>query len=1678
MQHTKFTGPIAERKRNALEAAWLGQLSRIPGATATKLDTSDDLYSYLLIDTRSGWELTTSVVAQVIASLQQYINNILLGSEPGYSKVRWQQEHPTLLENWRSTNAQYDVWAANVMLAQYPENYLSPPLRTGQTRDFAQMVSDLNQGPLNDDTILEAVQGYLNRFEDVANLSLVSGYVAGTDLTKDDYYFLGRTASKPHTHYWRKCAMRLNTVTTMVPDAWSEWLKVDLPLGSDNIIGLPRPVLHNKRLHVVWFERKATDSKPTDAKQTITPTTTLSAQMAYLKFDGTWSTPQILGSAEGNTVDAGDGLYARNAKYSTVALQFTDASQNPFLYAGLYSAADAKCPVRQMANEKAMVCALDAWMNPATPNSDAIEVLFALYADQKLAKDNQNASVANTQTTSQRFLQRAIATTPEVLLTDSTLMKNDAGVAGKMPVLQVAMGTAPQPNMVVIDTTNMASSRVWVDFRPGKMTVDCDRGCEGAGHIKFNTSATLAEANYYVLFNSGQLEASVEFKDQTAYDAVAKNCRLFLGFNTPGSEEFIEIETNNDDLDPDDKSFSTLANVGTDKRDFHPENLSAITFKPQGGEPIARALLPEDMSKRISSNTDYVLQLSITNGNTEVASVYIDNRALSAEDHCTATLTNLDLTQKSEYSFQFAARMAISSPAKSAGWKRYTTRRAFSTVRTPQSLTPATDPMPVLDSYTDTKLGTAEFVHFDFKANANKAAAFAPENIRLNTLFAKELVKSAQSGLDRLFQWNTQLTPEPNMGPGTWLALTLPAYDPAVHGERRARSVVMFPKDNLHYPLAAATLADSPKLIEVFIPSNDVLLLDEKDSQGVSYQIIRVYLQDAEVVFSDKADQVVLAFKKERVAIAPQVLNDVAWGRFKRYSDFTKAAAEPGATNAMDFSDANGLYFWELFFHTPAMVAYALQSRGQHADARTWQQRIFDPAAINQGTDSQGNTIGNYWKVVPVSPSYAKEDSSYAIEGPTNPDALAYADPQHFRKASYMDYLRTQLALGDLYYRQLTPDSLNQALQIYTQTSVLMGPRPDDGLVSPWQPISLKQAAGLMPHGELLADFEQQLMTLPESWSSYPTETDYSSLKTAPSTAFRPPVNNHLLALWDILDSRRFNLRHSLDINGAPLHLPLFATPLDPTALLTRAAQGGTTVNQSGAGLASIVPYRYGTMSDKAREACSLLSQFGQQLLRALEAKDDRQREILGQTQLADLWTFTRQAQQQAVDIAENSLATLHTSLAAAQQRAGYYQGLVDGGRSPLESDTLATLATAGILMGSVGAISIAAGAVALAPNIFGLAAGGSNWAGPLKGVADGTMALAQATTTAAQAIGMHAGFERRQAEWQQQTTQANADVATLNSQIVGQQLQIAAAKTAKALATAQHQQVMATYAFLSNRFTNEALYQWLIAQLSALYYQAYDATLSLCLSAQTCWQYELGDFTSTFIPYGGWNSQYQGLLAGETLRLSLQQMDNAWLMRNTRSLNITRSISLREKLGEKAWEQFLATLKAGKATFSLTEQDFDLDYPGHYLRQIASLSVSLPALIGPYQNVRATVTQTGNSLIVKPDLEAVKFLKDNKTGSAANVKRNLNASQEIALSAGLDDSGTFVLDSNDGRYLPFEGTGAVSDWILAFPNPASAAQQTVLSSLTDVVVTVRYNARNGGEAFADQVLKFWKAAD
>jgi hypothetical protein len=262
----------------------------------------------------------------------------------------------------------------------------------------------------------------------------------------------------------------------------------------------------------------------------------------------------------------------------------------------------------------------------------------------------------------------------------------------------------------------------------------------------------------------------------------------------------------------------------------------------------------------------------------------------------------------------------------------------------------------------------------------------------------------------------------------------------------------------------------------------------------------------------------------------------------------------------------------------------------------------------------------------------------------------------------------------------------------------------------------------------------------------------------------------------------------------------------------------------------------------------------------------------------------------------------------------------------------------------------------------------------------------------------------------------------------------------------------------MTEKFTSEELAGWMIGKISEVYFQGYRLAYDVCRKAQRAYCFELGLDDCDFIQFGYWDSLKKGLLAGDQLQLDLRRMEMAYLDANTREHELTKHVSL-----ELLHPEALVELREQGACFvQLPESIFDLDHAGHYMRRIKSVSLTLPCTTGPYTTVSCKLTLLANR--VRKSASATGQYGWNGPDDL-RFRHDSGGAQSIVTSSGRDDPGLFQLDLHDERYLPFEGAGAVSLWRLELP---PTFRQFDYSTISDVVMHVRYTARDGGSALRD----------
>src|SRR5260370_24714385 len=114
---------------------------------------------------------------------------------------------------------------------------------------------------------------------------------------------------------------------------------------------------------------------------------------------------------------------------------------------------------------------------------------------------------------------------------------------------------------------------------------------------------------------------------------------------------------------------------------------------------------------------------------------------------------------------------------------------------------------------------------------------------------------------------------------------------------------------------------------------------------------------------------------------------------------------------------------------------------------------------------------------------------------------------------------------------------------------------------------------------------------------------------------------------------------------------------------------------------------------------------------------------------------------------------------------------------------------------------------------------------------------------------------------------------------------------------------------------------------------------------------------------FNDWEGGSKGLLAEESLYLEGMQEERPNDDNNKGEGELTRHVSLRQ-LNPLA----LLTLKlTGTCQVTIPEWLYDRDCPGHYMRRIKSVGLSIPSVVGPYTNVHCTLSLLRSSVRTSP---------------------------------------------------------------------------------------------------------------
>jgi len=748
---------------------------------------------------------------------------------------------------------------------------------------------------------------------------------------------------------------------------------------------------------------------------------------------------------------------------------------------------------------------------------------------------------------------------------------------------------------------------------------------------------------------------------------------------------------------------------------------------------------------------------------------------------------------------------------------------------------------------------------------------------------------------------------------------------------------------------------------------------------------------------------------------------------------------------------------------------------------------------------------------------------------PFRPHVVARYRPQAYMYKTVMAYLDNLIAWGDSLFRQDTGEAVDQALMLYVLAADILGPRPlaipKKGKVRPQTYANLRGDLDLFGNAmrDVEADVPFDLMPLPAAGA-----VDGGQVATIRSLGkalyFGIPRNDKLLGYWDTVADRLFKIRNSLNLQGTFRQLALFEPPIDP-GMLARAAAAGLDVTAVVNGVNQPLPLvRCQLLIAKAAELSQEVKSFGAALLAAMEKEDGEAMTVLRahhESTVLDLVKHTRMAQ---VQEANKSYEGLRESLALAVHRYTYQELLLgrtldDISKSiphvdDLDPQVLTDLKLTtndpavtprpldvsvstedGIHLSkeeqtelesshsardwqvrastteTIASLSHYVPSFSADFHFWGLG-GTIKFGGEHVGPATAAVARYQQNLGAQDSYdATHAGkmatLKIREGERAFHSGQAAAEITQIFKQLRAAQLRIAVAQAE----LDSHQQQIDNAAQIERflnaegnvrsadvKATNKALYSWTMREVKGLYAQCFQLAFDTAKKAERALQHELGDPEVGYVGFGYLTGK-EGLLAGEKLHLDVKRMELAYLDLNRRELEMTKHVSLRQ-VDPLALLQLRTT---GRCTVRLPEVLFDLDAPGQYFRRIKSVAVSIPCVVGPYASVNCTLTLLKSTIRTAP---AVGDAYARQDAEDLRFHDYFGSLQSIVTSSAQNDSGMFETNLHDERYLPFEHSGAVSEWQLSLPADPSRSDPCQLDydTISDVILHIRYTARDGGE--------------
>lgn len=483
-------------------------------------------------------------------------------------------------------------------------------------------------------------------------------------------------------------------------------------------------------------------------------------------------------------------------------------------------------------------------------------------------------------------------------------------------------------------------------------------------------------------------------------------------------------------------------------------------------------------------------------------------------------------------------------------------------------------------------------------------------------------------------------------------------------------------------------------------------------------------------------------------------------------------------------------------------------------------------------------------------------------------------------------------------------------------------------------------------------------------------------------------------------------------------------------------------------------PYRYPILIERAKELVSLAQQVESAFLVALKERDAEAYNLFQAQQDLELSYATVDLQNLRISESETGELLAQLQQDRIQIQSETLQDWLTEGLNGWErlmisnyqdiQDAQIEVIRRGVFQSFLGAIPAmatgnAAGAFLGMTNVF-LDAQNAN---------ANTRAIV--AETRAKEASVYASYDRRRQEWELEKQLAEHDMRISDQQISRAHAQTDIVRQEKVIAETQTNQAQATVDFLANKFTNVELYEWMSSILESVYNYFLQQATAIAQLAQNQLAFERQETPTTFIQSDYWQtpvdalssvdaSDRRGLTGSVRLLQDIYKLDQYAFETNKRKLQLSQTFSLAQ-LAPAEFQRFRQT---GVLPFATPMELFDRDFPGHYLRLIKRVSVSVVALVPPSRGIRATLTSSGISRVT---------IGQNTSFQDIMIRRD---PELIAFTSPHHATGLLELEPENNLLLPFEGIGVDTLWEFQMPRAANPFDYRMIA---DVIFSIEYTA-------------------